>query len=291
VPEDHPLVLGALWQPGNAIDELLQSAGTLLVFGSKLGAQATSDFQMRFPPEMIRVDIDPRELTLNARPYLAILGDAALAAEGIESRLAATGIRHEGYHPTVIAAARQVAQATAFGADRLDYVNALRRAISRSGIAAFDMTMMSYAACGLYSVYEPRTFFFPSGYGTLGFALPAAIGAKVARPDSAVVCVVGDGGFQFTMAELATAIQFRLGIPVVIFNDSTYSAVKEAQLRERDGRYLAVDLVNPDYVELGGAYGVPATRATGPEELEQAIVAALERDLPTIIDVPIAPWV
>jgi thiamine pyrophosphate-dependent acetolactate synthase large subunit-like protein len=152
------------------------------------------------------------------------------------------------------------------------------------------MTQMSYIATGLYPAFEPRTFMFPSGFGTLGFSLPVAIGAKVARPDSPVVCVIGDGGFQFTMAELATAVQFRLGIPIVIFNDSTYSAVKEAQAFNRGGRYIAVDLVNPDYVELAKAYNVPAVRAKNPGDMESAIVNALEHDLPTIIDVPIAPW-
>ncbi|MGH2533737.1 MAG: thiamine pyrophosphate-binding protein [Thermomicrobiales bacterium] len=291
VPEDHPLVLGNLWSPGNSVDCLMQEANCLLVIGSKLGAQATSDFQMRFPREMIRIDVDPRELTLNARPTLGILGDAALAIEGIASLLAGDNVRRSGSSIETIAEVRQSAQADAFGADRRHYVDALRRALPRDGIAAFDMTMMSYVACGLFPVYEPRTFMFPSGFGTLGFSLPVAIGAKVARPETAVACIVGDGGFQFTMAELATAIQFRLGIPIVIFNDSAYSAVKEAQVRERGGRAMAVDLVNPDYVELARAYGIPAERAGSPEAMEEAIARALHRDVPTIIDVPIEPWV
>jgi acetolactate synthase-1/2/3 large subunit len=153
------------------------------------------------------------------------------------------------------------------------------------------MTMMSYVACSVYPVYEPRTFFFPSGFGTLGFAVPAAIGAKIGRPDAAVVAVVGDGGFQYTMGDLGCAVQERLGLPIVIFNDSTYSAVKHAQMEERGGRYMAVDLVNPDYVKLADAYSIPGVRVNSPEELEHEVKLAFERDLPTIIDVPIAPWV
>ena len=93
------------------------------------------------------------------------------------------------------------------------------------------------------------------------------------------------------MQELATAIQFRLGIPIIVFNDSTYSAVKDEQQRSRGGRYAAVDLVNPDYVKLAEAYGIPGVRANSPDELQTAITEALSHDLPTIIDVPIAPWV
>ena len=111
--------------------------------------------------------------------------------------------------------------------------------------------------------------------------------AKIARPDATVVPIVGDGGFQFTMQEVATAVQFRLGLPIVIFNDSTYTAVKEAQAREFDRRFIAVDLVNPDYVKLADAYGIPGVRAESPDALAEAIRAAAQRDLPTIIDTPI----
>ena len=291
VPEDHPLVIGALWQPGNAVDALLREADGLVVVGSKLGFQATEGFHLPIPSTLIRIDIDPDELVLNATPTFGIVGDAASATAGIVARLAQAGFATDGFGPTRATAARESARTAAFGHDRLPYLDAVRRAIPRNGILVNDMTMMSYAACGLYPAYEPRTFFFPAGYGTLGFALPAAIGAKIARPRAGVVAVCGDGGFQFTMSELGTAVQERIGLPVVIFNDSTYSAVKDAQARERGGRFLAVDLVNPDYVDLACAYRIPGVRVHDSEALYREIVAALARDLPTLIDVRIAPWV
>lgn len=291
VPEDHPLVVGALWEPGNTIDALLKEADCLVVFGSKLGVQATAHFQLPIPSTLIRVDVDEHELGLNAQPTIGILGDAGLAAEGILSLLAGEDYRVTGFGDETIEMARASARQNAFGVARLPYLDALRRAVPRDGIIAFDMTMMSYAACGLFPVYEPRTFLFPSGYGTLGFALPAAIGARLAQPDRPVACVCGDGGFQFTMEELATAIQHRVGVPIVIFNDATYSAVKDEQARSRGGRFLGVDLVNPDYVELAKAYGIEGVRCETPGAMEQAIESALGRELPTIIDVPIAPWV
>jgi acetolactate synthase-1/2/3 large subunit len=148
--------------------------------------------------------------------------------------------------------------------------------------------MMSYTAAKFYPVYEPRTFLVPAGYLTLGFSLPAAIGAKIAQPDKVVVSIVGDGGFQFTMQELATAKQFGLTLPIVIFNDSTYTAVKLDQAMRFDRRYIAVDLVNPDFVKLAQAYDIPGVKANSPAELEEAIAAALTRSGPTIIDTPIA---
>jgi thiamine pyrophosphate-dependent acetolactate synthase large subunit-like protein len=291
IPDDHPLSLGALWSPGNEVDAVLAEADCLIVFGSKLGAQLTYDFQMPIAPELIRVDVDEREMTLNAQPTISILGDARLAAEGMVQLLAGEGYTATSFPRERIATARAQAEATSWHAERRPFVDALRRAIPRDGIAVTDMTQLSYVACNLYPVYEPRTYMFPSGYGTLGFALPAAIGAKIARPEAAAVAVAGDGGFQFTMSELGTAVQERLGIPIVIFNDACYSAVKENQARLRGGRYLAVDLVNPDYVDLAAAYRIPGVRVESPAGLEQAIADALARDLPTIIDVPIEPWV
>ena len=290
VPEDHPLVVGALWQPGNAIDDLLREADCLLVVGSKLGVQATNGFQLPIAPTLIRIDVDERELTLNAQPTLGILGDALLATEGIASLLAGDEHTAPGFGTETVATARAAARATAFGADRTAHLDALRAAVPRDGVVAFDMTMMSYVACGLFPAYLPRTFLFPSGYGTLGFALPAALGAKVGRPEAAVVCVCGDGGFQYTMEELGTAVHHRLGVPIVIFNDSTYSAVKHEQQASRGARYLGVDLVNPDYVALAAAYGIPGVRVETPEALAEAVGLALSRDLPTIIDVPIPGW-
>ncbi len=291
IPEDHPLSLGALWSAGNAVDAYLQRADSVIVIGSKLGAQATEMFQMVLPDNLIRIDIDPREMHLNTQPFMPLLGDAALVSERLVAALSDI-VELAGIDQTSeVAEVRKAAEKTAWFAERRAYVDALRRAIPRDGILSTDMTMMSYVACGVYPVYEPRTFFFPSGFGTLGFAVPAAIGAKIGRPDAKVVAIVGDGGFQYTMEELGCAVQERVSLPIVIFDDSTYSAVKHAQQHERGGRFLAVDLVNPDYVKLAEAYGIPGVRAHSPEELEREIGLAFERELPTIIVVPIESWV
>ncbi|MCM8749128.1 thiamine pyrophosphate-binding protein [Thermomicrobiaceae bacterium CFH 74404] len=287
VPEDHPLCLGTLWEPGNAVDRLLRQADLALVFGSKLGAQDTGDRQLPLPDTIVRVDIDPEEILRSYLPALAIVADARETARALLEALRSRGIRKESWPVAEVEDVKRQALAGAWGHEHAAYVQALRAAIPRDGILVNDMTMMCYVGNRHYPVYQPRTYLFPTGYGTLGFALPAAIGAKIARPEAAVVAVVGDGGFQYTMQELATAVQFRLGIPIVVFDDSTYTAVKEAQAREYDCRFIAVDLVNPDFIELAASYRIPAVRANSPEELSGAIEEAFTRDLPTLIDVPV----
>lgn len=291
VPEDHPLALGATWDAGNAVDQLWNEADLVLVVGSKLGAQATRMFKLRYPEQMIRIDIDEAEMSRNAEPSIPLLGDAGATLDVLAARLEERDIRCESFPRNRIAQVKQDATASAWGADRDPYIQAIRRAVPRDGITAWDMTMMAYVGQARFPVYEPRTYLFPAGYGTLGFSLPVALGAKIACPDKAVVAIIGDGGYQFTMAELATAVQFEIAVPIVIFDDSTYSAVKDAQLESRQGRYIAVDLVNPDFLTLADAYGVPSARPDTPEALEIEIARALRRTGPTIINTPIPGWV
>lgn len=287
VAEDHPRSLGNLAPDDAAIDALLRRSDLALVVGSKLGAAETNNGTMHLPANLIQIDIDPEELGRNYSPSRAIVGDARLAVEALVDGLSTAGVGKPGWSVDEIAAVRVAALARAFGAEQAEYLAALRRAIPRDGILVNDATMMSYVAARRYPVYQPRTFFAPAGYLTLGASMPMALGAKIARPEATVVSIVGDGGFQFTMHELATAVQFRLGVPIVIFNDSAYTAVKWEQAHDYDRRYLGVDLVNPDFVDLAAAYGIPGVRACSPAELEEAVAVAARRDLPTIIDTPI----
>jgi thiamine pyrophosphate-dependent acetolactate synthase large subunit-like protein len=290
IPDSHPNCLGSLWTQGNAVDDLVRKGDTLLVIGSRLGVQATEHFSFPIPANLIRIEIDPDEMERNATPNIGLQADARSASAQLADALelldsASTWTADE------FAMARTRARGTAFGVNRMPYLDAIRAAVPLDGVIAWDMTMMSYVATYSFPVERPRTFLFPTGYGTLGFSVPAAIGAKVGVGDRAVAAVVGDGGFQFTMQELATAVQFELGIPIIVFNDSTYSAVKAEQHQSRAGRFSAVDLVNPDYLKLAEAYDIPGVRASSPHELQAAITDALERTVPTIIDVPIEKWV
>jgi thiamine pyrophosphate-dependent acetolactate synthase large subunit-like protein len=292
VSEDHPYGLGHAWDPWsdeNPVDELLRSCDVMIVFGSKLGAQETNFWKMPVPDTLIRVDIDQQEINLNyPNPALPIAADAQATADALLEALRARG---EGVSARTsvdeVDEYRKRVRSNQEDGTYHPYVDAMRHAIPRDGIIVQDMTMMSYRMNDAYPAYAPRTYLFPSSYGTLGFSMPAAIGAKIGKPETAVVAVVGDGGFQFTMQELATAVQFNVTLPIVIFNDSTYTAVEQAMKHEFEGRVMATELVNPDYVKLADAYGISGVRANDPQQLVTAISNALERGGPSIIDVPI----
>ncbi|RIK36724.1 MAG: acetolactate synthase [Chloroflexi bacterium] len=289
VADDHPYGLGHAWDAyssENPLDDLLHAADLVLVVGTKLGAQETNYWQMPLPKQMIRVDIDPREIATNyPDPTLGIVADAAATMDALLESL-----RQRASEISPRTSPEEVERYRSAVAPAEDayqpYIRALRSVIPRNGIIVQDMTMMSYRMNDAYPVYEPRTYLFPSNYGTLGFSVPAAIGAKIGAPEQAVVAIVGDGGFQFTMQEVATALQFDVTVPIVIFNDSTYTAVEQA-MKSDTGRVMAVELKNPDYVKLAEAYGIPGVRANSADALAQALETALGATGPTIIDVPI----
>ena len=291
VSEDHPYGLGHAWNPWgseNPVDDLLAACDVALVLGSKLGAQETNYWKMPLPDTIVRVDIDPTELDLNyPNPTLGIAADAGATADALVEALRQRGSVSPKTSPNEVDRFRERIATAHFDDTYYPYIAALRDALPRDGIIVQDMTMMSYRMNDAFPSYQPRGYLFPSSYGTLGFSVPAAIGARIGKPESPVVAVVGDGGFQFTMQELATAIQFEVTLPIVIFNDSTYTAVEQAMKYEFSGRTMATDLVNPDYVKLADAYGIPGVRAESPPVLAEAVQAAFERRGPTIIDVPI----
>jgi thiamine pyrophosphate-dependent acetolactate synthase large subunit-like protein len=139
---------------------------------------------------------------------------------------------------------------------------------------------------GIFPVYEPRTMLFPWGYGTLGFSIPEALGAKAARPERPVIAIAGDGAFLFTGTELATAIKYNLNLPILVVNNDAYGMIKVQQRDQYDEQFVAVDLDNPDFVKLAHAFGAYGVRVTTPEALAEALGKALPAGKPTVIEIP-----
>ena len=150
-------------------------------------------------------------------------------------------------------------------------IDTLRDALPGDVPVFTDACEMGYRMQADWPSHGPRRFFYPSNYITLGWAFPAAIGAAVALAAGRCVSVSGDGGFVMTAQELATAVRYRLRVIALVHNDSTYGAIKNIQKRAHEGRYLDVELNNPDFLQLAAAYGVPGSRVRGPEELRAAV--------------------
>jgi acetolactate synthase-1/2/3 large subunit len=157
-----------------------------------------------------------------------------------------------------------------------------------------DLTQVAYASRYMMPSYMPRTH-ISSGYqGTLGFGFASAMGAKVAFPNRPVMVANGDGGFMYTVQELATAVQHKINLVAVVFNDGAFGNVQRMQKKDYGGKVIGSDLQNPDFVALARAHGAASDRVHDPVALGNALREAFKRPLPTIIEVPVgemsAPW-
>ena len=179
---------------------------------------------------------------------------------------------------------------------QMAYLNILREVLPANAIVTDELSQFGFASWYGFPIYEPRTF-ITSGYqGTLGSGFPTALGAKVANPDKPVVAITGDGGFMFGVQELATAVQFNIGVVTLVFNNNAYGNVRRDQRERFDGRVVASDLVNPDFVKLAESFGVAAARVTAPDQFKAAMEKALAHGGPYLISVEVtrdsevSPW-
>jgi len=284
LPDDHPLALGAgVHLP--SLRALVSDADAVLVVGSELAAADLWYGELPLAGKLVRVDIDPVQLVTNAVPDVALAGGAASALRGVLDRLGAgetpAGAVERAAHWRAVLRA----DARAEGAPYLWIVDALATALGRDGVLAADSAMVCYyGALANLPAYAPGSFLYPTGYGTLGYGLPAALGAKVGRPDTPVVALLGDGGIMFTLAELAAAAQLRLPLPVVVVDNGGYGEIRN-EMGERGDPVHAVDLESPDFVALARALGCLAERADDPAALAGALARALAADRPTLLRV------
>jgi len=235
---------------------------------------------------LIRIDVDPLKLADHYGAELPLWSDAKSALEGIEHGLSRRSARRCGWTQSgARAALRSEIEATydAKARAQLTVLQAIRAALPRDAAVFTDMTQIAYFGNYAYPVDAPRLWFHPSGYGTLGFALPAAIGAKIGSPGRAVLALAGDFGLQFTLAELMTAVEASLSLPIVVWNNGALGQIRDDMIA---AGIPPTDVVarNPDFVALARACGAGAVRARNAPALTEAVRSALAAPIPTLIE-------
>ena len=280
ISDHHPLSLGMGELRFDPLRKWLAQRDVILAVGTTANFGADDGKQ-----QIIRIDIDETEIERTAHNCVGILGDARCCLEDIY-RLVST------MTPARPSCAEEV---RAINAARFDpkiqlqpqwgFMQAIRAAIPDDGIFVQGMNQIGYYSRNYYPVYEPRSYLISAG--NLGVAFPVALGAKIAKPDKAVVVVSGDGGFLYNSQELATAVQYGINVVMIVFNDNAYGNVLRAQIEQFDGHVLGTQLYNPDFVKLVEAYGVRGIRAHDAGQLESALREALAADAPVVIEVPV----
>jgi acetolactate synthase-1/2/3 large subunit len=293
LPETDPLWLGVL-PNRRATQAALEAADVILAVGCRFAHRSTKGLLLNLSvsadQQLIHLDLDSTVMGKLFAPALGIVGDAR---DGLGALVAALGPgpgRSE-WDWSWIGEQRE-ARSPRYTAEVDRLIRILRSALPPEAVVVNDQTGINYWMEWHFPVLGPRTFLYPVGSATLGYALPAAIGAKVARPDRPVVAVIGDGGFLFSVNELATAVKYQLPIIFLVLNDHRYGAIKWLQ-ETIFGRWGEAELVNPDFPALAHAFGAEGHRVEGLEALPRALGKALEFPGPTLLELPMAvdpPW-
>ena len=292
-PEDHPLSLGPalgrrIWGE-NPVQEWLGTCDLALVLGAILPYRSTVGVGLKLPEVIVHVLLDGEAIGKNYPTDIPIVANSrevvAQLLDGIGDRDVYKG---DTYHREIDVLKEQIYQNLKDQwSKELRTFEAIRSVTPRDTIFALDATVPTSRAARCLTIYQPRTFMYPHGWAGLGFAFPASLGAKVGKPESPMVCITGDGGFQYNMQELATAAQYGINVIVLMFNDNAWGVLKRQQQVRYNGRLMGTDLVNPDFVKLFDSYGFDGTRVKSVAELTQALEAALATDRTQLIEAQI----
>jgi acetolactate synthase I/II/III large subunit len=282
LPAGHKLSLGSTL-PQPPVLESLQNADVVLAIGTELAETDTLLFGSRLAlsGRVIRVDIDPDQLSSNAVAEIGIAADAGATMRALTDAL------DEFVPPTGVperVAALRVETLASFGPTDAKYGGILDAAAKTLPglIVVGDSTQPVYAGNLAYNPDAPRRWFnATTGYGTLGYALPAALGAKLGRPDLPVLAVIGDGGIQFTIGELATAVELGVPVAILVWNNFGYREIKH-YMADRGIPEIGVDIYTPDFLAIARGFGLTAQRV---ESLDAFTAALNALDGPTLIEI------
>lgn len=280
VAPDDPLFLGSTMARPEAA-QVFARADLVIAIGSELSEIDLwrDDIGHRCP--LIRVDIDPRELADDTIATLPVLGDAGAFLDHLDRVLPQ---QPSLWTQAEVAEARARFRASV-DAERpgvLPVVEALHAALPPDVLIYSDMTQFAYVATELWDIPQPGLWHHPCGFGTLGYALPAAIGGKVGRPDALVVAILGDYGLQYTLPELGTAVELGLPLPIILWDNGKLKEIEESMQRSQIAPN-AVVARNPDFLALARAYGAGAAEPRSQAELTDALNKAFAADRPTLI--------
>ncbi|WP_373635792.1 5-guanidino-2-oxopentanoate decarboxylase [Yoonia sp. SS1-5] len=282
IPDESPLHFGAtLARPGSA--DVIGSADLVVAVGTRLSEVDLWREHLGHTAPLVRIDIDPECLTDRHDADIRILADASAhltecltQIEGGETTWTATEVASQR--------AKWRAEIDAERPGILPVADALKNALPAETMIYSDMTQFAYAAKEVYPMDRPGHWHHPYGFGTLGYALPAAIGGKVGVGDAPVIAILGDYGFQYTVQELAVAVELGLSLPIIIWDNGKLGEIEDSMVRAQIAPNAVVQR-NPDFCKLAEAYGAAATAPRDLVAFQNAIKDALAANRPTIIHV------
>lgn len=289
ISEEHPLCLGASIK-FDSIQKRIKNADCVLAVGTELAPTDLEGTELKIEGMLIQIDMDPGNFQRNFAADISLRGDAQRILSEVTDRLDfkensnnQLKLEELGHSKEELVEHRGIDETELDFT--LDMLNAIREAIPEGGILVTDMTAPAYVARSEYPAYSPRTFLHPVGYGTLGYALPAAAGAKFANPNKDVVALAGDGGFQFTMQELGVLLEHQFSLPIIIWNNGGFGEIRRNEELRHPNETIAVNHKNPNLEDLARSYEFSFSSVTNSSELKTVLEDALAKPKPEIIEI------
>ena len=274
------LSLGAAFWRDSPLRAAIHAADVVLVVGSRLALVTFAAGQ-----RIVQIDVDREEIGRNHQNTVGLVGDARRTLEALLEKLRAAAAPRPSRKAEREALRAEIA-ALMTQEPQTSILRSLRSGCPEDTILIAGMTQIGYYSRPFWPTYSPRTYITSSYSGNLGYEYPVALGAKVARPEKPVVAVIGDGGFLFNAQELATAVQHKINVVAVVFNDDAYGNVAR-DLDEDWGGNFGAALHNPDFMKLADAYGVHGMRAKEPTDVGRLVKEAVRLERPVLIEVPV----
>ncbi len=280
----HPLHIGN-WANEQPTRDLILECDVLLAVGTRFSYFPTGGWSLRLPERIVQIDIDPAEIGRNYRVEAGVVGDSLTVLEALEAeldRLGHTPLPWRADEVTEVLALITEAVGTP---EEIEVLDQVRSVLPSDALVFNDPTTIAFWARSHWKTDHPRTWFVPSGFGTLGFALPAAIGARISRPEVPTVAIIGDAGIMFTIQDLMTAVQEEVPVVVMVFNDEGYGVERRHQ-DHLYGRRSGVDVKPPDFVALAHAFGARGVKVEGLDRVGETLASVLDAAGPTLIEIP-----
>ena len=275
LPEDHPLALQIVYGfPGH---QAMQIADCTLAIGPRFTSIDTRTWSLKPPRPLIQLDEDEKEIGREYPCDVGVVGDLKLTLQALIEEV--DDGNDSWTYPLERIRERFAAQPP------LPLLPEIREVLPDDGILSVDVHGIGYASFAEYPVLNPQTFLYPNIGVALGYAFPAALGAKIAHPEKPVVCFSGDGGFMMGSPELATAMMYGINVVTIVVNDEALSAIKGSQQKGCNGRTIDTDLSNPDFIQFAKSFGAYAVRVDEIADFKGVLQDALAADRPALIEV------
>ncbi len=292
MPTKHPLYYGMVGNNGKAYaNRAMNESDLLIMVGARVADRAVSQPDLITQNKvLVHIDVDPAEIGKNVGPTIPLVGDAAHIFEDLENQ--EFSCEHEDWIGTLDGYRRTMEKQRTVNPDYVDpaaFITRLSERMADDGVYVADVGQNQIWSCG-YHIVKNGKFLTSGGMGTMGYSIPAAMGAKLACPDRQVIAVCGDGSFQMSMMELATIRQSEIPVKIIVLKNNYLGMVREYQHYTYKDHYSVVDLSgSPDLEKLAAAYEIPFLRLKNMENMEQTLDAFLQKDETMLLECLIDP--